>query len=82
MIKTYLEKKTARVVFVCDGRTIPLLDRSFEFTTIRGAKAALIAVIRNSVDNLQRFYGYGKIIQAKAYLPGEITPFMTTTINI
>lgn len=82
MVKTYREKKTAHVVFKCDGRYISLLDRSFEFTTIPGAKVALRAAIKKSIGNLQRFYGYGKIINVEVYLPGKIIPFMSTTISI
>ena len=78
MIKTHREKKIANVVFKCEGRYISLLDRSFEFTTIPGAKVALRAAIKKSIGNLQRFYGYGKIINVEVYLPGKTTPFMGT----
>lgn len=82
MINLRKEKQRATVHFICGGETIPMLDREINFTTIAGAKRALVRIIGSHIDNLRRFYGYGKRVNVEATIVGNDVPFMTTSINI
>lgn len=76
------ETKRATVHFSCDGKYISMLDVEITFTTIAGAKRALIRVINKNILNLQMYYGYGKRVNVEAVIVGMDEPFMTTSINI
>lgn len=81
MIKNKVTKR-ATVHFSCDGKYIPMLDVEITFSTITGAKRALIRVINKNILSLQMYYGYCKRVNIEAVIIGMDEPFMTTSINI
>lgn len=65
---------TANVYFDHNGEFIPALVREIKFTTVNGAKRALINCIRKMQNSLYMQYGGGQKITVIASIPQHTKP--------
>ena len=72
----------ATIYFEKDGKSIPMLSKTFRFKDYSTAQRSLKCALRRRMGNLHNFYGYGVEIKFKCLLQGSDDEIMNGNIKL